>query len=314
MARKGASKRAKAGTKKRKETGSNHTVRCSLKLVADLLHALSEDQEKELREVGWGFLFDYKVKSNISRPMIISLFHFIDKVTLTMDLGAGRKIEINPHVVQAVFGFPKGNETPPRPSEYGDTSSLKWLKEGLGMSPTSKKDVTVKVLMDHIKKGGTDEFTMKCIFLVIFMRLVCPTQHARVSTEAGMVHHFDYKNARNMDICRVVVDELKRAVSKFHQSEKNQTTAEACAVLPLILYLDSVRCPASNLTNQTPRLNHLTTKTLRSIMRADTQAEKDSYGNPTFGKLNAVSVYNIIVFKYNYLYEIRLALLKQHAN
>ena len=116
MARKGASKRAKAGTKKQKETGSNHTVRCSLKLVADLLHALKEDQKKELREVGWGFLFDYKVRSNISRPMIIWLFNFIDKVTLTMDLGAGRKIEINPDVVEAVFGFPQGKETPPRPS------------------------------------------------------------------------------------------------------------------------------------------------------------------------------------------------------
>ena len=138
---------------------------------------------------------------------------------------------------------------------------------------------------------------MKCIFLKKIMKLVCPTQHARVSTEAGMVHHFNYENAINMDICRVVVDELKRAVSKFHKSKRNQNTAEGCVVLPLILYLDSVRCAISNLSNKTPRLEHLTTKTLNSIMRVDTQDEKDSNGNPTFGKINGVSIYSIIIFK-----------------
>ena len=297
MTSKAASKIAKTATKKRKDTGSNYTVRCSLKELHNMLKTLNTDQKDELIKVGWGFLFDYNVNSNISRPMIIWLFNFIDKVTLTMDLGAGRKIEINPDVVHAVFNFPQGKLTPPRPSESGDTTALKWLKTGLGMSPTSKQDVTVLTLIRHIQKGGTDEFTMKCIFLIIFMKLVCPTQHARVSTEAGMVHHFNYKNAINMDFCRVVVDELKRAVSKFQKSERNQNTAEGCAVLPLILYLDSVRCPASNLTNNTPRLQHLTTKTLNSIMRADTQDQKDSNGNPTFGKINGVSIYSIIIFK-----------------
>src|SRR4051812_48949835 len=55
--------------KPRSKTGSNYIVRCSLKELNRLIkHDLNDLQKVELVKIGWGFLLEYKLDSNISRP------------------------------------------------------------------------------------------------------------------------------------------------------------------------------------------------------------------------------------------------------
>lgn len=152
--------------------------------------------------------------------MILWLYEKIDRVTMVMELGAGVDIEITPKVVRSVFGFPDRPNAAPLPSVDGNTEALKWLRKELGITAT--KQVQLNDLYKQIKKGGTSPFTMQCIFLVIFKCIVCPTLHARIGREAGMIHNVDYKKLHKMDICRVVVDELKRGVKNFLAEKKNR--------------------------------------------------------------------------------------------
>ena len=252
----------------RSQTGSNYTVRCSLLELDTLIKKhLNGNQKEELIRIGWGFILEYKLKSNISRPLIIWLYKKLDPETLTMEFAGGVELKVTAHVVHVLFGLPNGDIQAPRPSKDGDTSALRWLKEKLGLTDTDV--ATVKHLIIHIKKGGTDDFTMRCIYLVFCMKLICPTQHSRISREAGVVQFLDYEKSANMDICQLVVDEIKRAAIKFHSDGSNKNVAEACAVLPLVMYLDSLKCSHSLLTKDTPRANFLDERRLKLVMEAD---------------------------------------------
>ena len=153
--------------------------------------------------------------------MILWLYEKIDRVKMKMELGADVDIEITPEVVKSVFGFPDGPDVAPLPLVDGNTGSLKWLRKEIGITAT--KQVQLNDLYKQIKKGGTSPFTVQCIFLVIFKSIVCPTLHARIGREAGMIHNVDYKKVHKMDICCVVVDELKRGVQNFFAEKKTET-------------------------------------------------------------------------------------------
>ncbi|KAM0848011.1 hypothetical protein ACQ4PT_054645 [Festuca glaucescens] len=158
-----ADDQSNGGKKLHKDTGANYTIRCSLNTIKNLRDIMTPKQKAELINVGWGFILDYKVSSNISRPMIMWLYERIDNVTMTMNLGAGLEIEITPEVVRSVFKLPDGPNAPPLPSDECKTASQKWLKECLGND--EKYEVKLKDLFDVIKKGNTETFTMQCIFL-----------------------------------------------------------------------------------------------------------------------------------------------------
>jgi hypothetical protein len=151
--------------------------------------------------------------------------------------------------------------------------------------------VKLKDLFDVIKKGNTETFTMKCIFIVIFKCIVCPTQHARVARETGIVYQVDYTKLRNMDICRVVVDDLKRGVRIYHDEKVNiakveactvrkaqPKTAEGCVVLPLIVYLDSRKCRLSNNMTTTPRVSIFKNKRVYATSRVRVPGDVQAIG------------------------------------
>ncbi|KAM0902626.1 hypothetical protein ACQ4PT_019186 [Festuca glaucescens] len=89
-------------------------------------------------------------------------------------------------------------------------------------------------------------------------------------------------------------DELKRGVRIYHDEkvpiakDKGCTikkaqpkTAEGCAVLPLVVYLDSRKCRLSNNTTATPRVSIFKNKTLTQIVNMDRQPDNPS----SFGRI-----------------------------
>ena len=65
-------------------------------------------------------MFDLKVDSNISHPLMGNIYTRIDPATMILDMGEANKVlRITSDVVHHLFGFPQGDRTPPRPSEDG---------------------------------------------------------------------------------------------------------------------------------------------------------------------------------------------------
>ncbi|KAM0903087.1 hypothetical protein ACQ4PT_018887 [Festuca glaucescens] len=233
-------------SKPRGRSGSNFTVRCSLSELFNLIdNDLNELQKNELKRLGWGFILDYKLSSCISRPLLIKLYKKLDVETLRMEFAGGREICVTAHVVHAVFDLPNGDIRAPCPSLDGNTSDLRWIKNELGLEES--ETASVRHLINHIKKGAMDEFTIRCIFLVICMQLICPTQNNRLSREVGVVRNNNIAESENMDFCQLVVDEIKRAVPTLADVKGR------------------------------PRVKYLDKKVMLSVLRADV-IDKDRWG------------------------------------
>ena len=77
-----------------------------------------------------------------------------------------------------------------------------------------------------------------------------------------------------MDICQLIVDELKRAAISFQKAKSKVKAVPGCVVAPLLIYLDC--CLKSNLSDmdkKTPRIHYLDTKKLKLIAKADRVTE-----------------------------------------
>jgi hypothetical protein len=230
--------------KKRKDTGVNYAVRCSMLEHQQIVVAMSDDQKRRLTKLGWGFVLEYKVKTNVRRPLIFFLMERFSE-DMVVYMPDGNNLHVTATAVEAFFGFPNGTMAAPRPSSDGNTEPLKWLKTELELRGIEVKgDVTVAThLKALIKQGAADDFSMKCIFLAIFKNLMVPGLSTRIDRQARMVQYLDIENAKNMNYCDLVVTELKSAVRKFHAEGANKNQVEGCCVLAMFMHLDSIDCP-----------------------------------------------------------------------
>ena len=64
------------------------------------------------------------------------------------------------------------------------------------------------------------------IELIFCTSSTCATNNARVSREAGMVQNLDYKELKDMNLCKFVLNELKRSVRRFEDKGDKTNTAE----------------------------------------------------------------------------------------
>jgi hypothetical protein len=110
----------------------NTTVRCSLKEIAACIALLKDRHLKVLDKADLGHLKDFKIKSNISRSLGCFLMYHIDPTSMILDLGGNKKLEITAEVIYKLFALPRGNDSPPRPSEEY-VIPLRDLKDELGI-------------------------------------------------------------------------------------------------------------------------------------------------------------------------------------
>ena len=91
----------------------NKTVRCSLKEVKTCMKMLQLRHKTRVIKAGFGCVFDLKVDSNISRPLMGNIYTRIDPSTMILDMGEVNKvIRITSDAIQHIFGFPQGYRTP----------------------------------------------------------------------------------------------------------------------------------------------------------------------------------------------------------
>ena len=87
--------------------------RCSLGEVKTCAKMLQDRHKARVIKAGFGCVFDLKVDSNISRPLMGNIYTRIDPSTMILDMGEANKvIRITSDAIHHLFGFPQGNRTP----------------------------------------------------------------------------------------------------------------------------------------------------------------------------------------------------------
>ena len=93
----------------------NITVRCSLREIDACAKLLESHHVARVHAAGFGSIFKWKVKSNISHPLMGVLYLRIDPETMTLDMGeANKKLRITSDGIHQLFGFPRVCRSAPR--------------------------------------------------------------------------------------------------------------------------------------------------------------------------------------------------------
>jgi len=78
------------------------SLRCSPRKFVDLVKATPDEIKDRLRAMGFGGLLEFKPTS-LPRMLLIWLMDKFNPESMSLDLGMGKVIEINEHVVWCMF-------------------------------------------------------------------------------------------------------------------------------------------------------------------------------------------------------------------
>ncbi|VAH79224.1 unnamed protein product [Triticum turgidum subsp. durum] len=133
----------------------NVTVRYSLGEVSEVV-ALLETRHKDIVcKAGFGCVFDWVLKGNVSRLLMCHLMKNIDMATMRIDCGPNKVLVVSREIVHQCFWFPMGDDTAPRPADSGHDELMGRFKAELGFSKASVVDM--KDLRTVLKQLVVDE-------------------------------------------------------------------------------------------------------------------------------------------------------------
>ena len=283
--------------KKMKREYPNFNIRCSLKELHEVVQDLKEAQKEKIALLGFGSLLDCNIKGNVSRPFIVWIMDHLNPNTMKLEFGGGRVLEVTPQAVEAVFGFPRGVKSAPKPSDQSYVVEMRKLQRELG---TDKEITAPNQLRDRIKTGGVDDLTMRCFFLVVFMKVLCPTFAVCVTREAAMVDGLRIENMLDMDFCQLVVEELRKAARKWHAPGSAKNTVEGCVVMLLVMYVDSYKSRFGISHQLTPRVKYYSNDIILKVIKDDQLPCVD--GEPKQWGRCSMSIFSPCIFQSVFLF------------
>ncbi|KAE8790945.1 hypothetical protein D1007_14519 [Hordeum vulgare] len=251
----------------------NKTVRCSLKEVKVCANYLRPRHKARAVKSGFGCVFDLKIDSNISHPLIGHLYTNIDPSTMILDMGeSNKKLRITSDSIRHLFGFPQGDSTPPKPSEDDFDVLVMRLKakHRYKRSADNKKKEMRNILKGLMKDENNDDLALHAFYLILFMKLVIPRMSRRVSREATMAENLVSHDMSQMDYCLLLVGDLKRAIIRYQQGTTRGKDVTDYGISPLLMYLDCLihgKQPIVDL--RTPLINFMDQGKLCEIATAD---------------------------------------------
>jgi hypothetical protein len=197
------------------------------------------------------------------------MYH-IDPDTMILDLGGNKKLEITADVIYKLFALPRGNDSPPRPSEEY-VIPLRDLKDELGIPRDEEleSDDLRKILEGLVLDDTKDALALKVFGLMLYNKFICPGYHPRIKKEATMVVDFDLVKLKYMQLCQLVVDELRIAITLWQGADK-PGALPGCVVAPILAYLDCLDHRIVDRKNRSiPRAIHLDPKLLAKLVKLD---------------------------------------------
>uniref|UniRef100_A0A0E0KCY5 Ubiquitin-like protease family profile domain-containing protein n=1 Tax=Oryza punctata TaxID=4537 RepID=A0A0E0KCY5_ORYPU len=130
--------------------------------------------------------------------------------------------------------------------------------------------------------GGTDDFTMQCILMILFSKLLAPESSTDIT---GNIVNMVSKNLelyKDMALCKFVVDHLRWSAERWKSGKRS--TVYGCTTLLVVYYLDNLLCKAMISNTDTPRSQFFNSSLIDKIENLTKSTKKD--GSTSFGKLN----------------------------
>ena len=226
---------------------------------------------KFLHTAELGHIKDFKIKSNINRRLGCFLMYNIDPRTMILDLGGNKVLEINADVIEKLFALPNGGDSPARPSEdYGAT--LVNLKDELGVlrNKDIKTDDLRNILAQLVDDPSRDGLALKVFGLILYNKFFCPGYSLRVKKEVTVVEDFDIVKLKNMQICQLIVDELRLAIEVWQNAGADWRALPGCVIAPILAYLDCLYHRSMDRKDKRlPRATYMDPKKLMKLANLD---------------------------------------------
>ena len=274
--------------------------------VIEAWKILKERHKKKVQDCGFGAVEHITIHSCVSRPLAAFLMQNLDTGSMTINFGRDKVIRITKDAIKLLFDFPNGKNPAPRPVEKSDNNFNKKFRRELGLN--EKEYITMTKLFNRLRNlvqvedVASDNLAVKIFFLILFQKVVvAPHDDDRCHKVSPMVDSLDFVTMSQMDFCQLIVDEIKKGAEKwqnFPSADKNIKAIEGLALAPVIMYLDSLLLPSSNMGKQVPRARYMEEKVLKASARKDVK-NTDKPINPddyVFGKIT------VRLFSFNFCY------------
>ncbi|OEL13153.1 hypothetical protein BAE44_0025828 [Dichanthelium oligosanthes] len=226
-------KHAKATTKKQiSQKRCNAQTKSSPSKYVQVLDILIKDQRQIIKDLGFGELLKFKLTYQSIYIIEFLLDSTDPKSLVTCVGGKDRSLHIDQNAVHCVLGVPTGRGDD-LPHYEDENSELNKLKSELGLTKDSK--ITYDMLREKIEKGGTDDLTIRCFFLVLFSTLLFPgTQLFITGRQAAMTRSTD--ELKTINWAKVVVDDIRAAVNKWRTRGSTEERSSICCCATFMMF------------------------------------------------------------------------------
>lgn len=152
---------------------TNPNYRSAPNKVVEAIKSLEALQKLKIRDYPFGPLLDLKLRGlENTTKLLVFLMDRLDPDTLTLDIGNGKPLKITRHSIQCVLGLPNRGKRIAAPDKHKQKEALSNLRQKLGLEPGA--DVKVQDLITWLKKGDTDQFSVRCFIMVLLGKLLVP--------------------------------------------------------------------------------------------------------------------------------------------
>jgi hypothetical protein len=134
-----------------------------------------------------------------------------------------------------ILGLPSAGGSKPFMDWYGEVDVADRLMKDLKIS---KDEFDIATIQKIIDKGGDDELTIMCFFLILFNWVMFHTLSWSISNNEVLMLE-DMDQLPDIDWCQLVFNDLCEAAAKYHKRNTNHVTATAygCSIVILVRLL-----------------------------------------------------------------------------
>uniref|UniRef100_A0A0D9VXD9 Uncharacterized protein n=1 Tax=Leersia perrieri TaxID=77586 RepID=A0A0D9VXD9_9ORYZ len=201
----------------------------------------------------------------------------LDPQTMVLDLGGLGKLPVTSHAVHCVLNLQNGQVDPPLPSEAADLDSVRNI-----VGSYDKGRIKPTHILSWIEKGGTDDFTMRCILMIIFAKLLAPDSSNNISKQDVTFANMPLNDYKQMDLCKLVVDYVRISAQSWRTGKKS--TIQGCTIFPVVYFLDNLQWDGMITRTAIPCAQFFDSKLVNELENMARMKSND--GTTTYDKLH----------------------------
>jgi hypothetical protein len=206
-------------------------VCCSPKETREILQSLNQSQTKYVIAKGFGYLFEMTLEGLETRELFHWLLDLTDPCDMTIRCGPGKELKITKDVIHFITGLSNSGGLPEKFDWSSQVAEAASFQQNFHLS---KGVIGVDRMEAEVIKGGADDQTIRCLFLIVFNRLLfCKGTHE--ITNEHITWTKDIQHFAEFDWCQLIYNDLCHAVRKWHNRDRSQVTATVYRCFIVIL-------------------------------------------------------------------------------